>query len=116
MKTIIYHNPNCSKSRATKELLESNNIDFNVKNYLSETIEVKELKDILVKLGFSSARDLMRKKEDKYKELDLDKEYNEDKLILSMIENPKLIERPIVVTKTSAAIGRPPENILQLFV
>ena len=111
MSAKIYHNTRCSKSRATVAILEQNDVDFEVVNYLVEPPSEIELKDILKDLGIS-ARELMRKGETKYKELGLsDKSLSEKELINAMLEFPILIERPIVRTKKGVAIGRPPENI-----
>ena len=111
MSAKIYHNTRCSKSRATVAILEQNDVDFEVVNYLVEPPSEIELKDILKDLGIS-ARELMRKGETKYKELRLsDKSLSEKELISAMLEFPILIERPIVRTGKGIAIGRPPENI-----
>jgi arsenate reductase len=111
MSAKIYHNTRCSKSRATLAILEQNDVDFEVVNYLDTPPNEQELKAILKDLGVS-ARDLMRRGESKYKELSLsDKSLSEDHLIKAMLESPILIERPIVRTDKGVAIGRPPENI-----
>ena len=111
MSAKIYHNTRCSKSRATLAILEQNDVDFEVVNYLDTPPNEQELKAILKDLGVS-ARDLMRRGESKYKELGLsDKSLSEDHLIKAMLESPILIERPIVRTDIGVAIGRPPENI-----
>ena len=114
MSAKIYHNTRCSKSRATVAILEQNDVDFEVVNYLFEPPSEIELKDILKDLGIS-ARELMRKGETKYKELGLsDKSLSEKELISAMLEFPILIERPIVRTEKGVAIGRPPENIIAI--
>ena len=111
MSTKIYHNARCSKSRATLAILEQNDVDFDVVNYLVNPPSESEIKSILKDLGIN-ARDLLRKGEAKFKELGLsDKTLSEDHLIKSMIEFPILIERPIVRTEKGAVIGRPPENV-----
>ena len=111
MSAKIYHNARCSKSRATVAILEQNDVDFEVVNYLVDPPSESELKSILKDLGIS-ARDLLRKGEAKFKELGLsDKSLSEDHLIKSMLEFPILIERPIVRTENGVAIGRPPENV-----
>lgn len=109
----IWHNPRCSKSRNALNLLEEKNIDANVVKYLDETPSKDELKDILNKLNMT-AQDLMRKGEDVYKELDLKNETNEEKLLDAMIENPKLIERPVIIRGKKAVIARPIENLEEL--
>ncbi|MNC25136.1 Arsenate reductase [compost metagenome] len=116
MSTVsIYHNPRCSKSRETLSLLKANGVEPEVVLYLEIPPDAATLKSLLSKLGFASARDLMRQKEDLYKELNLaDSALSEDQLIQAMIENPKLIERPIVLANGEARIGRPPESVLEI--
>ncbi len=110
----IYHNPRCSKSRQTLALLEENGITPEVVLYLQTPPSTAELKKLLKKLGIS-ARELLRNKEDIYKALNLaDSSLSDTQLIKAMHENPKLIERPIVVKGEQAIIGRPPEAVLQL--
>ncbi|ANS44170.1 arsenate reductase (glutaredoxin) [Serratia inhibens] len=116
MKNVtIYHNPRCSKSRETLALLEQHGVTPEVVLYLETPPSAEELKKLLKELGFSSARELMRKKEDLYKELKLaDETLSEAQLLAAMVENPKLIERPIVVKGSKARIGRPPEQVLEI--
>ncbi|MGB8664969.1 MAG: arsenate reductase (glutaredoxin) [Serratia inhibens] len=116
MKNVtIYHNPRCSKSRETLALLEQHGVTPEVVLYLETPPSVEELKKLLKELGFSSARELMRKKEDLYKELKLaDETLSEAQLLAAMVENPKLIERPIVVKGSKARLGRPPEQVLAI--
>ncbi|MBJ7551801.1 arsenate reductase (glutaredoxin) [Marinomonas ostreistagni] len=113
--TTIYHNPRCSKSRETLALLEQQGISPEVVLYLQTPPSNDTIKTLLNQLGMTSARELMRTKEDIYKELDLKSEPNEDALIEAMTANPKLIERPIVIHNDKAKIGRPPESVLELF-
>ncbi|ORM67519.1 arsenate reductase (glutaredoxin) [Pantoea rwandensis] len=111
----IYHNPRCSKSRETLALLQEKGIEPDVVLYLDSPPDVQTLKTLLNKLGLSSARDLMRRKEDLYKELKLaDSQLSEDQLLQAMAEHPKLIERPIVINGDNARIGRPPEAVLEI--
>ncbi len=111
----MYHNPRCSKSRQTLSLLEQHGIQPAIVEYLKTPPTAAELKGILEKLRMKP-RDLMRKKEEPYKDLGLDDEsLSDDRLIEAMVENPILIERPIVVTDHGAKIGRPPEDVLDLF-
>ena len=111
MSAKIYHNARCSKSRATLAILEQNDVDFEVVNYLVSAPSESELKSLIYDLNIS-ARGLLRKGEAKYKELGLsDKSLSEDHLVKSMLEFPILIERPIVRTEKGVAIGRPPENV-----
>ncbi|MBB6522161.1 arsenate reductase (glutaredoxin) [Pseudoteredinibacter isoporae] len=110
----IYHNPRCSKSRQTLALLEEKGIEPEIVLYLDNTPNSKELATILGKLGIK-ARQLLRKGEDAYKELNLaDDSHSEAALIDAMTQHPKLIERPIVVKGDKAVLGRPPENVLEL--
>ena len=110
----IYHNPRCGKSRRTLKLLEECGARIDVIEYLKNPPGKTELKAVLKALGMKP-RDLMRKKELVYKELKLDRESLSDaQLIEAMIENPILIERPIVLSGAKAALGRPPENVLEI--
>ena len=111
---IIYHNPRCSKSRQTLEILNKQNVDTEIILYLETPPSAEEVTSILQKLGLSS-RDIIRKGEEEYKLLNIkDQSLTENELITFMSENPKLIERPIVVKDDKAIIGRPPENVLSL--
>ena len=110
----IYHNPRCSKSRQTLQLLQEKGIEPTVVEYLKNVPSEDDIKTLLTKLGFTSARELMRTKEDDYKQQSLASETNEDKLIAAMVATPKLIERPIVVKGENARIGRPPESVLEI--
>ncbi len=109
-KVQIWHNPRCSKSRHALALLEERGIEKEVIKYLETPHNKEEIKALLKMLGIS-ARALMRTKEEIYKELNLKDEMDEEKLILAMVEHPRLIERPIVIKDGKAAIGRPLENI-----
>ncbi|MBK0091912.1 arsenate reductase (glutaredoxin) [Erwinia sp. S59] len=111
----IYHNPRCSKSRETLALLQDKGIEPDVVLYLETPPDLQTLKKLLRQLGMSSARDLMRRKEDLYKELNLaDVQLSEEQLLQAMVDNPKLIERPIVINGDQARIGRPPEAVLEI--
>lgn len=110
----IYHNPRCSKSRQTLNLVKERGIEPVIVEYLDETPSPGELKDILAKLGLGP-RDIMRKGEKVYKELELgDASLNDEALLTAMSANPILIERPIVVSGDKAALGRPPEKVLDI--
>jgi len=114
MSTTIYHNPKCSKSRQTMELLKENGVTPTIIEYLKTPPTAEALKAILAQLGMAP-RDLMRKKEDIYTELNLDDpSLSDDDLIGFMIAHPILIERPIVLTNGKAALGRPPEQALDI--
>jgi arsenate reductase len=110
----LYHNPRCSKSRTALALLRDHGIEPEVRLYLEQPPTAAELKQVLSKLGIS-ARALLRKGEDAYKELNLaDESLSENALIKAMVTHPKLIERPIAITRDQAVVGRPPENVLTL--
>lgn len=110
----IYHNPRCSKSRLTLELLKDKGIDPKVILYLETPPSEKELVLILKKLNME-ARELLRKGEAEFKELKLsDSSKSEEDLIKAMVHFPKLMERPIVIYGDRAVIGRPPENVLKI--
>ncbi len=114
MEVIIYHNPRCSKSRATLALLREKGLEPRIVEYLKTPPSREELESLLAKLGLAP-RELMRSKEKPYKELGLDEPgLSRDRLIEAMREHPILIERPIVVVGDRAAIGRPPENVLEI--
>lgn len=116
MTVIVYHNPRCSKSRETVKLLEERDIAFETRLYLQNVPGKDELKQLLSLLGFSSPKELIRNKEEVYKVLKLEEVTDDNALLTAMIENPKLIERPIVVVdEQRAKIGRPPESVLALF-
>ena len=108
----IWHNPRCSKSREAMKVIEENNCESEVVKYLESTPSAQEIKNTLKMLELS-ARELMRTKEDIYKELNLKDETNEDKLIEAMAANPKLIERPVLFKDGKAIIGRPTERIAE---
>lgn len=109
----IYHNPRCSKSRNGLAILENSGQPFEIVQYLKTPLDSKELKDILKKLGYKPI-ELVRKNEAVWKEKYKDKELSDEEVIAAMIENPKLIERPIVVKEQKAVVGRPPEKIKDL--
>ena len=111
---IIYINPKCSKCRLSMALLEENEVKANVIEYLNTPPDTDQLKHILDLLKLEP-RELMRQFEEPYKRLNLDDEkLSRDELIQAMIENPILIERPIVINGNKATIGRPPEKILDI--
>ena len=110
----IYHNPRCTKSRLTLQLLEERGEKFSVVRYLDTPPDKKTLKELIAKLGISP-RELLRKGEAVYKDNNLsDSDLSDAKLIDAMVAHPILIERPIVVKGKRAAIGRPPENVLDI--
>lgn len=114
MSTKIYHNPRCSKSRQTLELLRDRQGEPDIVEYLKTPPDADELSDILDLLGLEP-RQLMRTKEAEYKENGLDDpSLSRAQLIAAMVAHPKLIERPIVIKDGKAAIGRPPEAVLEI--
>ena len=108
----IWHNPRCSKSREAMGILEESGCESEVVKYLDSKPNVKEIKSVLEMLGLS-ARELMRTKEDIYKELNLKDELNEEKLIEAMSSHQKLIERPVIIKNRKAIIGRPTSIIAE---
>ncbi|AEY01034.1 hypothetical protein GU3_06390 [Oceanimonas sp. GK1] len=114
MNLFIYHNPRCSKSRETLALLEQRGLEPEIIKYLDTPPDAAQIKTLLAQLGMASARQLMRTKEDEYKALELAKVTDEEALIAAMVAHPKLIERPIVVCNGKAALGRPPEQVLDI--
>lgn len=110
----IYHNPRCSKSRETLNLIQEADKEVEIIEYLKDVPSKSELKDILKKLDIS-AESLIRKGEVVYKENYKGKELSENEWIDAMIAHPKLIERPIVIKNNKGILGRPPENVKQLF-
>ncbi len=114
MAVTIYHNPRCSKSRATLKLLEERSIAPEIVEYLKTPPDAATLDGLLKMLGLEP-RDLMRRKEAPYRENGLDDEgLSREALIAAMVADPILIERPIVVSGGKAALGRPPETVLDI--
>jgi len=115
MKVVIYHNPRCSKSRQTLELLQQNGVAPETVEYLKNPPDIATLKSIVALLDIRPA-ELLRKGEDEFKSLNLASQLENDDVILeAMVSHPRLIERPIVVVDDQrAALGRPPENVLNL--
>lgn len=114
MSITIYHNPRCSKSRQTLQILRDAGVEPIVVEYLKNPPSAAELDSILEKLDLQP-RELMRNKEPAYAENDLgDESLGRGALIEAMVENPILIERPIVVKGRRAIMGRPPENVKKL--
>ena len=114
MAVTLYHNPRCSKSRQTLALLEEQGISPDIILYLETPPDEATLTTLLKQLGLT-ARELMRKGEQEYKDNNLkNPQLNDKELIQAMLKFPKLIERPIVVNKGQARIGRPPESVLEI--
>jgi len=113
MSVTIYHNPRCSKSRATLALLQERDIDVDIIEYLNTPPSAMELARILGMLH-KTPEELIRKGEDEYKQHFAGKGLNDEQTIERMVLYPKVIERPIVVNGDKAAIGRPPESVLEI--
>ena len=111
--TKIYHNPRCSKSRQVLALLEEKGEHIEIIKYLENTPTEKELSEIIDLLGIKPI-ELVRTNENIWKENYKGKSLKSDELIHIMVQNPKLIERPIVIKNNKAVIGRPPENVLTI--
>ena len=112
-KFIIYHNPRCRKSRETLALLQENGIEPEVVRYLDTPPGTDDLKLIVAKLDVP-VKDIVRKEEKAYKEKYKDSDFNDDEWLQILSEEPKLIQRPIVLKGASGMVGRPPENVLKL--
>lgn len=115
MKTTIYHNPRCSKSRESLHLLQEKNLDVQIIEYLKTPPSAVELQKVLAQLNLS-AEQLIRKSEAIYKESYKGKKLSEEEWVEAMVKHPKLIERPIVIYGDKAVIGRPLEQVKQLIL
>ena len=114
-RVSIYHNPRCSKSRQALALLEQQGDELEVIQYIDTPPDSATLSALLQQLGLS-ARELMRKGENVYKELQLDDpDLSEAELVQAMVDYPRLIERPIVIRDGKAIVARPPEKVLELY-
>ena len=111
--TTLYHNPRCSKSRQALQVLQQANEPVEIVLYLKDSLSEDALKKILQQIGVS-AIDLVRKNETIWKENYKSKTLTEDELITAMVNNPKLIERPIAIKNAKAVIGRPPQEVLKV--
>ncbi|MCK5637327.1 MAG: arsenate reductase (glutaredoxin) [Flavobacteriaceae bacterium] len=109
----IYHNPRCSKSRQGLAILQESKVDFEIVEYLKTPLTEKDIKELVAKLNIDPI-DLVRKNEAIWKENFKGKELSNEEVIKAMANNPKLIERPIVVHNDKAIIGRPPEKIISI--
>tara|TARA_A100001011_G_scaffold399607_1_gene509078 strand:+ start:1460 stop:1810 length:351 start_codon:yes stop_codon:yes gene_type:complete len=110
----IFHNSRCSKSRKALQILQDNNCDIEIINYLETDLDVSLIKDVLKKLSLKP-RDILRTSEQDYKDNNLkEDDFSDDDLIDYIIKYPKLIKRPIVIKGHRAVLGRPPENVIQL--
>jgi arsenate reductase len=113
-RLVLYHNPGCSKSRATLQILEDNQVNPEIIDYLELPPTQEELKSIVEMLGIS-ARELLRTTEQVYRDAELDDDsLSEDEIIEAICEYPALMQRPIFVSGNRAVIGRPPERVLEI--
>ena len=110
----IYHNPRCSKSRQTLDLIKQKTKNYEIIEYLKEPLELDDYKLILEKMELKPIK-LVRIEETIWKEKYKGKEMSDEDIIKALVDNPRLMERPIVTTNKQAIIGRPPENVLNLF-
>lgn len=113
MKSRIYHNPRCSKSRATLALLEERGVDVDIVEYLSTPLSKQALIALLDKLGLAP-KDIVRTSEDEFKASGLSIDADEQLLLELIVAHPKILQRPIVEVGSAARIGRPPEQVLEL--
>ena len=112
--TTIYHNPRCSKSRQTLAIIEEQGVNPEIVLYLETPPDKETLEGLVKKLGVSP-REIIRKGEEAYKEMNLaDASLSDEQLIDAIVQAPKLLERPIVVKGDKAVVGRPPENVLTI--
>lgn len=110
----LYHNPRCSKSRAALALLEAEGVQPTLRLYLQEPPTLPELRKVLKALG-TDVRALLRSSESAYRELGLDRpELTDTALLQAIVDHPLLLQRPLAMTRDKAAVGRPPENVLEL--
>ncbi|HEX6998884.1 MAG TPA: arsenate reductase (glutaredoxin) [Gammaproteobacteria bacterium] len=114
MEARIYHNPRCSKSRQTLELLQQRGVELEIIEYLKTPPTKATLKSLLRKLGLK-ARDIVRSNEPEYAAAGVKADATEDELLDLIVAHPKLLQRPIVEVGAQARIGRPPERVLELF-
>ena len=110
---ILYHNPRCSKSRQTLEIIKKSQQEFEIVEYLKDLLSISELEIIIEKLGITPV-ELVRKNELIWKENYKGKNLSDKEIVQAMIENPKIMERPIVVNGEKAVLGRPPKNVLKI--
>jgi len=107
----IWHNSRCGKSREAKTILEDKNVEFEVFEYLKNDFSKEELLKVMTQLNLKDVRDMLRKKETEYKELDIDNK-SQNEILELVVKNPKLVERPIIIKDNKAVIARPMENLI----
>lgn len=113
MQVTLYHNPNCSKSREALTWLEQTNADIHIIHYLKNPPTAQDYLHLAQMLG-GDLRDMIRTKEAEYQQLHLS-DANDEALLAALVQYPKLLERPIAICQGKAAIGRPLDNIIQLY-
>lgn len=113
MTVTIWHNPRCSKSRQTLQLLQDRGVDPEIRKYLEDVPDARALREVLVMLDIP-AIELVRTKEADFKAAGLSRDSTDEELISAMTAHPKLIERPVVIANGRAALGRPPEQVLEI--
>ena len=109
----IWHNNRCSKSREAKALLEDKKLEFEVFEYLKNDFSKEELLKVMAQLNIKDIKDMLRKKETEYKELDIENR-SQNEILDLVVKNPKLVERPIIIKDNKACIARPMENLTNL--
>ena len=109
-RPTLLHNPKCTKSRAAKALLDEREIAYEERRYLEQPLSAAELAELRRRLD-RPAREWVRTGEDAFKAAGLSRDASDEKILAAMAKNPILIERPILILKTTAAVGRPTENI-----
>ena len=109
----IWHNNRCSKSREAKAILEEKEVDFEVFEYLKNDFSKEELLRVMAQLKISDVKDMLRHKESEYKELDINNK-SQNEILDLVVQNPKLVERPIIIKDNKAVIARPMENLINL--
>jgi arsenate reductase len=107
----IWHNNRCGKSREAKAILEDANVEFEVFDYLKNVFSKEELLKVMTQLNIKDVKDMLRKKETEYKELDIENK-SQNEILDLVVQNPKLVERPIIIKDNKAVIARPMENLI----
>lgn len=110
---IFWHNPRCSKSRQALALLQDRGAQIEIRKYLDDSPSATDLRALQTKLGVK-AIDMMRSKEKAFRDMGLSRDTDDATLLEAMAKDPRLIERPVLITATRAVIGRPPERVLEL--
>jgi len=109
----IWHNNRCGKSREAKAILEEKNLEFEVFEYLKNDFSKEELLKVMAQLNIKDVKEMLRKKETLYKELDIENK-SQNEILELVVQNPKLVERPIIIKDNKAVIARPMENLINL--